>query len=65
MEENIYIGTAVGSLSFVCTYVNKKVILWVQEIEDLTTIATSHPQAAYAALTHGLMERWSYTIQTI
>ena len=25
----------------------------------------SHPQAAYAALTHGLMGRWSYTLRTI
>ena len=48
-----------------CTYVNEKVTQWVEEINDLTTIAMSHPQAAYAALTHGLMGRWSYTIPNI
>lgn len=44
-------------------------LLWAMnhlcEIEDLTGIAMSYPQAAYAALTYGLMGRWSYTIQTI
>ena len=60
-----HVGAAVGSQSFVRTYVNEKVIQWVQEIEDLTTIAMSHPQAAYAALTHGLMGRWFYTLRTI
>ena len=57
-----HLGAAVGSQSLVCTYVNEKVIQWVQEIEDL---AMSHPQAADAALTHGLMGRWSYTLRTI
>jgi len=33
---------------------------WVAEIEELTSYAVTQPQAAYAALTQGEMEKWNY-----
>ena len=33
---------------------------WVAEIEELTSFAVTQPQAAYAALTHIVMEQWNY-----
>ena len=46
-------------------YVEEKVAQWVQELDDLATTAKSHPQAAYAAYTHGFIGKWSYLIRTI
>ena len=52
-EGKQHLGAAVGRQSFVHQYVEEKVAQWVQELEDLATIAKSHPQEAYAAYTHG------------
>ena len=38
---------------------------WVRKIERLASIASSQPQAAYAALMHGLAARWNYMSHTI
>ena len=46
-------------------YIEEKVAQWVQELDDLATIAKSHPQAAYATYTHGFIGKWSYLIRTI
>ena len=35
------------------------------EIEKLYEIATFHPQAAYAAFTHGLTSRWNSLMRTV
>ena len=64
-EGKRHLGAAVGRQSFVHQYVEEKVAQWVQELEDLATIAKSHPQAAYAAYTHGFTGKWSYLIRTI
>ena len=57
-----------GTESFVQNFVEAKVTEWSAEIEHLAEIAKSHPQEAYAALTHGLAGRWvnlALTIQGI
>lgn len=38
---------------------------WTAEIHHLSTIAISHPHAAYAAFTHGLMSHWTFLARTI
>ena len=38
---------------------------WKREVERLSEIATTQPQAAYAALTHGLVSmKWTYVART-
>lgn len=64
-EGRRHLGAALGERSFVGSYVKAKVSEWVQELDVLTTIAKTHPQAAYSALTHGFMSKCSYLIRTI
>ena len=45
-------------------YVKEKVSGWKREIEQLSEIAKTQPQAAYAALTHGLVSKWTYLART-
>ena len=56
--------SAIGSHSFVESYVEGKVSEWKRELERLSEIATTQPQAAYAALTHGLVSKWTYLART-
>ena len=42
-----------------------KVQEWVGEVVQLSQIASSQPQAAYAALTHGLISKWTYLQRTV
>ncbi len=44
---------------------NDKIKIWVEEVTKLSSIATTHPQEAYAALTHGLTSKWTYFMRTI
>ena len=60
-----HLGAALGSDSFVKTYVCEKVATWVQEVERLSSIAITQPQSAFAAFTHGLTSKWSYLSRTI
>ena len=43
----------------------EKVENWIGEVTKLASMATTHPQEAYAALTHGLTDKWVYFMQTI
>ena len=49
-----HLGSVLGSDDFVAGYVRDKVVSWVSEIEKLSVIAISQPQAAFAAFTHKL-----------
>ena len=60
-EGRPYLGIPIGTQQFV----QSKVDQWVGEIDRLSTIARSQPQAAYAALTHGLSSQWLYFLRTI
>ncbi|MDA8031675.1 MAG: hypothetical protein MPK62_11245, partial [Alphaproteobacteria bacterium] len=55
VEGQRHLGAALGTLSFTETFVTGKVSKWVRELKQLTEIASTKPQAAYAALTHGLV----------
>ena len=57
-------GSAIGSEDFVASYVRGKVASWVSEIEKLSVIDVTQPQAAFAAFTHVFLHRWSYIAHT-
>ena len=61
-EGERYLGGAVGTLSFVQTFVQRKVEGWVREVEKLSKFAETQPHSAYAAFTHGLMSKWNYLL---
>ena len=64
-EGKRHLGAAMGTRSFVESYVSKKVEKWKCEIEKLSEIAKSQPHAAYTALTKGLCSRWNFLLRTV
>ena len=64
-EGHSYLGAAVGTKSFVKNYAFNIVKVFLEELDVLTTIASSQPHAAYTALTHGLSSKWTYLSKTI
>ena len=64
-EGERYLGGAIGTISFIQQYVQTKVDGWIKDIQKLSEFATTQPQAAYAALTHGLISRWNYLLRVI
>ena len=56
-EGRLCLGAPLGQPSFVEGRVDDMVKPWVQEIERLAVFSECHPQAAYSALTHGLVGR--------
>ena len=58
------LGSPVGTPEFIDQWINNKVQSWVDEIQCLATISLSQPQSAYSALTHGVMNRWTYVFRT-
>ena len=64
-EGKRHLGAAMGTRSFVESYVSKKVEKWKCEIEKLSEIAKSQPHAAYTALTKGLCSRWNFLLRAV
>ena len=60
-----HLGAALRTRSFDETYVRNKVQEWVGEVARLSSIASSQPQAAYAALTHGLYSKWTFLMRAV
>ena len=60
-----YLGAAIGSHEYIEEYVNSKVQEWSSTIKILSDIAKSQPQAAFSALTHGLLNKWTYLSRVI
>ena len=60
-----HLGGALGSPSFVTSFVKEKVSTWAKELDLLSDISITHPHAAYAAFTHGLVGRWNYLMRCI
>lgn len=51
-EGRPHLGVPIGTSEFRRRYIMEKVKDWSKEVETLTSIANTQPQAAYAALTH-------------
>ena len=60
-----HLGALLGIGTFVEEYVQRKVADLVSESECLSSIAVTHPHAAYAAYTHGLSSRWTFLARVI
>ena len=60
-----HIGAALGSADFKTQYVIKKVDKWIQDVEELATIAEEEPQCALSAFNSGLSQRWSFLQRTV
>ncbi len=56
-----YLGAAIGSKEYVKTYAESKTIEW---LKCLAEIGVTQPHAAYSALTHGMMSKWTYLSRT-
>ena len=52
-----YLGAEMGSVHFKETYVKEKVEEWVRELNELSLLAKTEPQLAYAAYIFGLSKR--------
>ena len=64
-EGRPYLGAAIGTREYVEDYVSSKVNEWLSCVSTLSDIAKSQPQAAFAALTHGLQNKWTYLSRVI
>jgi len=60
-----YLGSAIGKSDFETQFLRKKATEWVDELRQLSKFAETEPQAAYAALTHGLRGKWNYLFRTM
>ena len=60
-----HLGAALGSRSFVESFVSERVDNWTTELKKLAKIATCHPLAAYSGFVHGVRERWLYLARVI
>ena len=56
-------GSEISPYFGVQQYIERKVNVWVREIEKLSKFAETQPHAAYAAFTHGLSSRWNYLLR--
>ena len=64
-EGKQHIGEALGEKSTINSYIKGKVQQWVNEVEELATVARTHPQVAYATFTHGMASKWTYLMRTV
>ncbi len=62
-EGSRYLGGAFGSNEFTESSMVGKIKEWSEEVNRLAEIAKTQPHAAFAALTHGLIGRWTYGIR--
>ena len=60
-----HLSAALGSTSFVESYVQCKVSQWVDIVKSLSRIALTQSHAAYSAFTHGLTSKCNYLMRTI
>ena len=55
-----HLGAALGSPSFVASFVEKQVTSWIKELQQLSDISVTHPQAAF---THGFIGKWNFLMR--
>ena len=58
-----YVGAAIGSPDYISSHVETKVTEWAANLRR--QIASTQLYAAFSALTHGLMNKWTYLSHTI
>ena len=60
-----YLGAAIGSPDYITSHVETKVAEWEANLCCLAEITSTQPHAAFSALTHGLMSKWTYLSRTV
>ena len=55
-----HFGSALGTNQFLHGFMAAKIATWVSDLHKLCKIAETEPQAAYSALIHGLIGKWTY-----
>ena len=60
-----HLGAVIGSPQYKDEYCEKMVDGWMNELENLTEVAKSQPQAAYIALTKAYKSKFTYFMRTI
>ena len=65
VEGKRHLGAALGTPSFIASFVNEKVSLWKKELALLSDISVTQPHAAYAAFVHGVVSKWNYLVRCI
>ena len=65
VEGKRHLGAALGTPSFIASFVNEKVSLWKKELTLLSDISVTQPHAAYAAFIHGVVSKWNYLVRCI
>jgi hypothetical protein len=63
-EGRPYLGSPIGTESFIHSYVKSKVDTWLTIINTLSEVALPSPHAAYAAFTHGISSLWTFLCRT-
>ena len=64
-EGRPHLGAAIGTESYINSYVKRKVEQWYVELECLALVATTQPHSAFAAFTHGFTSKWTHLARTI
>ena len=64
-EGRPYLGSAIGSNSYIKQFVEEKVEDWSADVTQLAKIALSQPHVAYSAFNKGLASRWIYALRTV
>lgn len=63
-EGRIYLGAPLGCPEFHKKVSKQKVSEWCNHINNLSTIATTQPQAAYSVFVQALKGKWTYAMRT-
>ena len=64
-EGKRHLGAALGSQSFLESYISEKVNVWTSTILNLSLVAKTQPHAAYSAFFHGVSGLWTFFVRTI
>ena len=59
-----YLGSPIGSDEFVNEYTINTVSEWVNQLDKLSTIAKTQPDAAYSVLSYGFLSKFTYLFRT-
>ena len=64
-EGKRHLGAALGSHSFLESYISNKVKMWTSAILNLSFIAKTQPHAVYCAFVHGVSGLWTFFLRTL
>lgn len=65
MKEHCHLGAVLGGEEFRDSYIRTLVGNWTAMLKNLVSFATSQPQAAYSAFTHGVRHKFTYFMRTM